>query len=96
MHIGRGYWAKMIWRTVRFEGDSLTTDTIDVKKGWNIIGSISSPVATTSITTIPGGIVTSGYFGFVGSQYQETTMIEPGRAYWVKVNQTGRLILRIE
>jgi hypothetical protein len=94
MENGRGYWGKPDWQQVRYEGDSILADTIAVTKGWNLIGSISVPVPTTSITSLPEGIVISGYYGFEGGGYYAIAAIIPGRAYWVKVNQDGMIILK--
>src|SRR2546427_5115703 len=93
MSIGRGYWLK-------FSGDQVVTDSgpsnsplvIPVRQGWNLIGSQGVVVQTSNISSSPPGIVTSQFFGYQGS-YQTSTTIQPGRAYWVKVNQAGGLIL---
>jgi hypothetical protein len=63
-----------------------------VAQGWNLIGSITVPVPVGSIGSVPGGIVTSQYFGYAGV-YATRDTIEPGSGYWVKVNQPGKLIL---
>ncbi len=91
---GVGYWLKFIVpQYTTYTGDSLAIDTIDVKAGWNMIGSISTPVATSTITEIPSGIVTSSYFGYV-TGYTESTVLEPKKGYWVKTNADGKLILQ--
>ncbi|HTK82915.1 MAG TPA: T9SS type A sorting domain-containing protein [Bacteroidota bacterium] len=90
---GIGYWLK-------FEGDQSATiagarrerDTIVVMTGWNMIGSISDTIGMAGIVSIPPGITTSSFFGYNGS-YIAATQIEPGKGYWVKVNQDGKLIL---
>jgi hypothetical protein len=66
---------------------------MDVLQGWNIIGSISSPVSVGSIIQIPGGIVSSSYFGYGSTGYTSATSLDPMRGYWVKVNQNGKLVL---
>ena len=90
---GKGYWLKFPEsQSAVMVGDLAFEDTIDVTTGWNMIGSISSPVDVSSITSIPSGIITSQFFGYNGD-YTHATSIEPGKAYWVKVNQDGKLIL---
>jgi hypothetical protein len=92
---GAAYWLKFdSAQTVSESGILLILDSIDVVQGWNLIGSISSPVATSSIGSIPGGIVTSQYFGYSGS-YKARDTVEPGKGYWVKVDQAGKLILSV-
>lgn len=92
---GRGYWLKFsASQTVVLGGDALESDTIDVVQGWNMIGSITSPVQVDSIQQVPPGIVTSSYFRFVNGTYGVASTIEPMSSYWVKVNQHGVLVLQ--
>lgn len=90
---GVGFWIKF---DTTFEtyliGDSLYQDTIDVSEGWNLIGTISEPVPADSVIQIPIENVTSFFFGYDGSYLPEDTLI-PGKGYWVKVNQLGKLVL---
>ncbi len=90
---GKGAWIKCpAGGVVTITGMSITADTIAVSRGWNLIGSISYPVATSSITSIPPGIIVSGFFGYVMG-YMAAYTIQPGRGYWVKANQAGRIVI---
>jgi photosystem II stability/assembly factor-like uncharacterized protein len=90
---GRGYWVKYAGaQAVPIEGLPRTLDTISVSNGWNLIGSISNPVARTSILQFPSNIVISSYFGYSGSYFAADT-ISPSKGYWVKVNSSGKLLL---
>jgi predicted lipoprotein with Yx(FWY)xxD motif len=90
---GKGYWLKFDGdQTITMSGMLCTQATIDVTEGWNMIGSISSPVAVANITSDPSGIITSHLFGYNGT-YTTISTVEPGKAYWVKVNQSGKLTL---
>jgi hypothetical protein len=90
---GPGYWLKMdSARTVTLTGLPATHDSIILASGWNIIGSISTPVALANISTVPPGIIISQFFGYNGSYFAADT-IRPGLGYWVRVNQAGALIL---
>jgi aminopeptidase N len=90
---GAGYWMKFAdAETLDISGLPVDLDTIDVVEGWNIIGSISTPVSTSAIVTDPPGIVISGYFEFSG-HYAASDVIRPGQAYWVKTSQAGKLVL---
>ena len=92
---GIGYWIKFDSReTVSIAGDSIFTDTVDVQVGWNMIGTISVPIDIGSIIQEPGEIVDSKYYDFA-TGYIPTGMLLPGRAYWVKTNQVGKLILSV-
>jgi hypothetical protein len=73
-------------------GELRTLDSIPVIEGWNLIGSISSSIPATSIISEPPAIMTSQFFGYEGG-YLERSEIIPGKGYWVKVSQSGTLIL---
>ena len=95
MSLGTGYWLKFASATNdTLIGLPLFSDTIAVAEGWNLIGSISSPLEVSSITSNPPGMVTSQFFGYNGS-YKISDTIYPGKGYWIKVNQPGTLILSI-
>ncbi len=90
---GIGYWLKFSGtQSVPVTGFNFTLDTISVTAGWNMIGSLSASIPVANIGSIPGGMITSDFFNYSGS-YNIATTIEPGRGYWVKVNQNGKLIL---
>ncbi|MGA2622716.1 MAG: T9SS type A sorting domain-containing protein [Bacteroidota bacterium] len=90
---GSGYWLKFSGgQSVGITGLVRTRDSVSVQAGWNIIGSISSPVAVASVGSSPGGIVASQFFGY-SSGYHVADSIQPGKGYWVKVYQSGKLIL---
>jgi hypothetical protein len=90
---GVGYWLKFNGpQSVPINGWPLVLDTIEVSSGWNLVGSISNPVAVTAITQLPPGIVASSFYGFDGG-YVAADTVKPGRGYWVATNASGRLIL---
>ncbi|TAK60916.1 MAG: T9SS type A sorting domain-containing protein [Bacteroidetes bacterium] len=93
LETSKGYWMKFGYaQTVWLHGYPLDTVVISVSTGWNLIGSASSPLSVNSILSSPGGIVTSEFYGYNGG-YGIEDSIEPGKAYWVKVDQDGSLIL---
>ncbi|MBI1804145.1 MAG: T9SS type A sorting domain-containing protein [Ignavibacteriae bacterium] len=91
---GAGYWIRLPSPVnVSFSGLPIANDTIEVGEGWNMLGTVSSPITPSiDIVSDPPGIISSNFFGFISSAYSITTSLEPGRAYWVKVNQNGTLI----
>ncbi len=90
---GTGYWLRFSGSpSISMTGFRIDQDTVNVNTGWNLIGSITSPVNVTNITSVPGGIVTSQFFGYTGG-YSTVSTLEPGRGYWVKMTQSGSLIL---
>lgn len=90
---GKGYWGKFPdpGRS-DINGTYITNDTIDVRQGWNLVGSISYSVTTTSVVSIPAGLVNSLWYGY-GSGYQDVNYIDPGKGYWVKSNSEGKLVM---
>jgi uncharacterized protein (TIGR02145 family) len=92
---GMGFWLKFdSSQTVSVTGDSIFEDMIDVSAAWNIIGSLTMPIAVNTIQSSPPGIVGSQYFSFVpGFGYQIVDTLQPGNGYWVKANDDGRIIL---
>ena len=88
-----GYWLKFgESQNVPILGMFRSSDSVDVTAGWNMIGSISSPIQTTNITTTPGTLVNSSYYSYQGG-YVLADTIKPGKAYWVKVSNDGKLYL---
>jgi hypothetical protein len=89
----KGYWLKYESdQNVRFRGSAINSIIIPLVEGWNLIGSISSPVAVTSVTTDSPDLVLSDFFVFSTSYFIIDT-IYPGDGCWVKASQDGNIIL---
>ncbi|MFI5252250.1 MAG: T9SS type A sorting domain-containing protein [Bacteroidota bacterium] len=89
---GEGFWIKFgAIQTAVISGNGLVDDSINVKAGWNIIGSISTPVLTSSIVPV-GTTINSRFFGYSGGYTMEDTL-NAGKGYWVKVGTDGKLYL---
>jgi hypothetical protein len=90
---GIGYWLKFpAQQVVSLTGDPIAADTIAVKAGWNLIGSITQSIPTSGISSIPSGLIGSNFFGYSNS-YTMSNVIEPMRGYWIKANNDGKLVL---
>ena len=90
---GIGYWLKSgTSQLVAFEGSQIVAETVAVRRGWNMIGSISTPISVYNITSDPAGMVTSELFGYNG-RYVMTDTLLPGRGYWIEVSRDGLLFL---
>ena len=88
-----GYWIKFKdSATIGVAGALRLIDTIEVVEGWNLIGSLARTIAASGVSSIPGGIVTSRFFGYSGG-YMTVDVIEAGKGYWIKANQGGKLVL---
>ncbi|GEM_PF-5038714 len=93
---GAGYWVRNPFlQNVVYFGAGLTSIDIPVVQGWNLIGSISTPVQRTAITSSPSGIVSSSnlYAYQSGTGYVTSDAINPGSGYWVKATQNGTISL---
>jgi hypothetical protein len=71
-------------------GTPMSTVDDTLFAGWNMVGSVTTPVPVSSLTTTPPGIVSSPYFGFSGSYFVATTLT-PGKGAWVKTTGAGKL-----
>ncbi len=91
---GKGYWLKFNGaRTNTLNGAAIEAETVDVSAKWNIIGSITTEIQTSSITSIPPGLITSQAFGYGNGGYSPASSLVPGKGYWVKCSGNGKLIL---
>ena len=92
MSLGKGYWAKPS-RCADFIGSELLVDTINVTAKWNIIGTLAVPLAASNVQSIPDGNIISSVYGYNGISYFEADTLYPGKGYWVKVREEGKIIL---
>ncbi len=90
---GVGYWLKFNGaQNLRYNGLSLTNDTIPVKPGWNMVGGITNPVDVGTITQNPTNNIKSSFYQY-NNGYSAVTTIDGGRGYWVKVQSAGYIVL---
>ena len=90
---GTGYWLKFdSARNYSLDGYLSLMDSVAVTAGWNLIGSVSYPIAVNSITSDPPGISTTQFYGY-NTGYYTIDSIKPGQGCWVKTDQSGTLIL---
>jgi hypothetical protein len=90
---GIGYWAKFPGAEVdTIRGTVRPRDSMSVTTGWNMVGSISRTVDTSTIISVPPGLRSSNWFGYT-SGYAAVSQIVPGKGYWVKSSGTGKLVL---
>ncbi|MFI5253278.1 MAG: putative Ig domain-containing protein [Bacteroidota bacterium] len=87
-----GYWVKFAAMEIQpITGSPITLDTINVVTGWNMIGSISYPVAAADVIPNPPSLTTSKFFTYENGYVVKDT-VQPGYGYWVKASQNGQLI----
>lgn len=99
---GKGYWIKVASdMEVAISGKIVTEDTIEIVKGWSLLGTITSRVDTEKIETIPSGIIIK-IFGMMWGDCPgpnpwppcEPQTLKPGRGYWIKTSSAGKIILK--
>jgi hypothetical protein len=92
---GAGYWLKFSSeQAVPIKGTSIMLDSIDVNARWNMIGVVSYPILISEITPVPPVTIQSQYFGYTSTGYYTEDTLKPGNAYWLKVNQAGKIVLK--
>jgi len=88
-----GYWLKFdSAQNIPITGIPISQDTIDVRAGWSLIGSITNPVDVVNVVQIPPGILQSPFFEYSGS-YNVADVLAPAKAYWVRSSAVGHLVL---
>lgn len=90
---GYGFWLKFDSpEIIQIIGNEIQGTTIEVRPGWNMIGSITSPIIVDSIRSNPPGIIASDFFYYDGS-YKTSDTIKPGLGYWIKVDSPGGVLI---
>jgi len=89
---GKGVFGKCSASTVQITGTPPDSSSIAVDRGWNVIGALADTISADSVSSDPGGIIQTSFFGFQRG-YQAADSLYPGRGYWVKVSQQGELDL---
>ncbi len=93
---GEGYWGLYSAATDNtISGSSLGSTSLVVPTGgrWVIIGSLTSSIAASAITTSPAGQIVGGPYAYDGTSYVLATTLEPGKAYWMLINNPCTILL---
>jgi arabinogalactan endo-1,4-beta-galactosidase len=92
---GYGYWVKFAADTSAvISGAYISSDTIEVRNGWNLVGAPSfASLATRAVGVAPVSI-NSAFFSYSRTAgYAAADTLTPGKGYWLKVSGTGKLVL---
>lgn len=90
---GSAYWLKFPSDdSVTMAGFTVADDTVYVRTGWNMVGTVASIVPVSTIRTTPPTLITSGFYGY-DARYHRVDTLVPGRGYWVKVGSDGYIYL---
>jgi hypothetical protein len=89
LETGNGYW--LVFNTAgsaEIIGEEISSLTISLSEGWNLIAGISFHVAVEDISD-PDGIIVPGTIYGYGDGYFNADVIEPGKGYWVNASADG-------
>ncbi len=76
-------------------GTQISSLTISLTAGWNLITGVTSPISV-SLIDDPNGIIINGtIFGFDGSYYVAETLY-PGQGYWIRSSTSGTITISSE
>jgi hypothetical protein len=93
---GQGYWLRFNEdRQYTLTGSELSSLTIELNQGWNMIG---APSTVTDINAIsdPGNIIINGtLFGYNGSYYVPGSF-DSGEGYWIRASAAGSITIGAE
>lgn len=93
LYNGVGYWLKFgSAQNISITGIPVARETIQVKAGWNMIGTITNAIDTSSIIELPSDILQSPFYESNGG-YHPVAVLDPARGYWVKSSMNGQLVL---
>ena len=91
---GEGYWLRFNdTGSTTITGIPINELTISLNECWNLMSGISNHLDITEIQD-PDGIMISGtVYGFISGGYSNAEILEPGKGYWVRTNNTGYIYL---
>jgi len=92
---GKGYWVKYDEPSVIAHYGSSPGGQIAVSEGWNLVGPFAEEISTGNISSTPAGIINSSYYEF-NELYTTSTILKPGKGYWVKASQSGFISLGVK
>ena len=93
---GEGYWIHFPYAGhAGFSGSDLTSLTVSLSKGWNIISGISIETDLADISD-PGQIIVPGSLYEFDGTYVNSTSVQPGKGYWINAFSDGNVTLSAE
>jgi hypothetical protein len=91
---GEGYWLRFNEAgSTTISGTPIYQLAISLNEGWNLITGISTSLDILDIQD-PDEIMISGTtYGFDNGVYTITEILEPGKGYWVRTNNSGSITM---
>uniref|UniRef100_UPI001C4083D1 T9SS type A sorting domain-containing protein n=1 Tax=Rhodohalobacter halophilus TaxID=1812810 RepID=UPI001C4083D1 len=96
---GKGYWVKT--RSYEDElmpvaGEGADSLTIELNRGWNLIGSLSDDVDVGTISDPDDILTNTPVYLYKGNSYTETEDIIPGAGHWMYASDNGNVTMTIQ
>jgi hypothetical protein len=91
--VGEGYWLYFMQEgEILITGNPIDEVTIYLEGGWNLISGTTSSIQVSDIDDPEGLIVPGTIYTFDGV-YVNSSVLEPGKAYWLNSNGSGSVSL---
>jgi hypothetical protein len=93
-----GYWIKSGTfdpETIRVTGSGITSASVNLQKGWNLIGSPANQINVSSISDPDGILSDAPVYGFSGTGYEQVEQLRPNNGYWIHADEPGAIGLDV-
>ena len=91
---GEGYWLRFNDAgSTTISGSQINELTISLSEGWNLISGITNTFNISSIQDPDEIIIAGTVYEFTSGGYSNEEIIEPGKGYWLRANNSGNIIL---
>ena len=91
---GEGYWLRFNDAdSTTISGIPINELTISLNEGWNLISGTNTPLDVTEIQDPDGIIIAGTVYGFASGGYSNEEILEPGKGYWIRANNSGFITL---
>ena len=91
---GVGYWLRFNDAgSTTISGSLINELIISLNEGWNLITGPSNSINLFDIQDQYGLIISGTVYGFTPNGYLEAGVLDPGKGYWIRANNSGDIIL---
>ena len=88
----QGYWIKSGTfdpETIQVTGSGITSASVNLQEGWNLIGSPANQIDVSSISDPDGILSDAPVYGFFETGYEQVEQLRPNSGYWIHADETG-------
>ena len=91
---GVGYWLRFNDAgNTTISGSLINELIVSLNEGWNLITGPSNSTNLFDIQDPYGLIISETVYGFTPNGYSEAEVLDPGKGYWIRANNSGDIIL---